>query len=279
MATGKLHFLVTGANTGIGLALCSQLLAQHGAHVFLGSRSLEKAEAALRELNLPSDIKDRCTIVQMDVSLDDSVMNAAAIVRSALGEDKLRGLVNNAGQGLQTGPDTVDSLLNVNLFGTKRVCEAFLPLMDEQVGRIVNLGSGSAGSYVQSLGQTDEARTMMKDDITMDEIIAHVNTHKDTASMGGYGLSKAALAQYTKVFARENPNILTSCVSPGFIATNMTQGFGASKTPQEGTVPLLKLLFEPVKGNGWYYGSDAVRSPYHFMRNPGEPEYDGNMPF
>ena len=28
-------------------------------------------------------------------------------------------------------------------------------------------------------------------------------------------------------------------------------------------------------GNGWYYGSDGLRSPLHYMRNPGEPPWDG----
>ena len=27
-----------------------------------------------------------------------------------------------------------------------------------------------------------------------------------------------------------------------------------------------------------FYGSDAKRSPLHFMRNPGEPPYDGAKP-
>jgi NAD(P)-dependent dehydrogenase (short-subunit alcohol dehydrogenase family) len=31
--------LVTGGNTGIGLALCRQLSVDHGCHVILGSRS------------------------------------------------------------------------------------------------------------------------------------------------------------------------------------------------------------------------------------------------
>ena len=87
------------------------------------------------------------------------------------------------------------------------------------------------------------------------------------------------MAAYTKVFAREHPTITTSCCSPGFIATNMTKGYGASKTPAEGTPAIRKCLFEPLEGNGWYYGSDGLRSPYHYMRNPGEPVYDGKMPF
>ena len=33
----------------------------------------------------------------------------------------------------------------------------------------------------------------------------------------------------------------------------------------------------PQEESGWYYGSDGVRSPLHFMRG-GEPAYDGVVP-
>lgn len=69
-----------------------------------------------------------------------------------------------------------------------------------------------------------------------------------------------------------------STVSPGFIATNIVAGFGASKPPEQGTVAIRKCLFEKLNGNGWYYGSDGLRSPYHYMRNPSEPEWDGIVP-
>lgn len=44
------RILVTGANTGIGLALTKQLIKDHGCHVYLGSRSMEKGEKAVREV-------------------------------------------------------------------------------------------------------------------------------------------------------------------------------------------------------------------------------------
>lgn len=50
----------------------------------------------------------------------------------------------------------------------------------------------------------------------------------------------------------------------------------AAKTPEEGTVAIKHCLFTAgPECSGWYFGSDAVRSPLHFMRNPGEPAYDG----
>lgn len=42
--------LVTGANTGIGLALTKQLVKDHGCHVYLGSRSVERGQRAVDEV-------------------------------------------------------------------------------------------------------------------------------------------------------------------------------------------------------------------------------------
>ena len=45
--------LVTGGNDGIGLALCTQLAVDHGCRVFMGSRSLERGEAAVAKIAVP----------------------------------------------------------------------------------------------------------------------------------------------------------------------------------------------------------------------------------
>jgi NAD(P)-dependent dehydrogenase (short-subunit alcohol dehydrogenase family) len=43
----KKAVFVTGGNSGIGLALCKQLAVEDGYRVFMGSRNLEKGQAAL----------------------------------------------------------------------------------------------------------------------------------------------------------------------------------------------------------------------------------------
>ena len=52
MSTNTLprRILVTGANTGIGLALTKQLVKDHGCHVYLGSRSVERGQRAVEEV-------------------------------------------------------------------------------------------------------------------------------------------------------------------------------------------------------------------------------------
>ena len=80
---------------------------------------------------------------------------------------------------------------------------------------------------------------------------------------------------------------MNSC-SPGFIETDLTRPFAerSGKTPAEmgmlpvekGTIAPVHLLMNDVNGNGWYYGSDGLRSPMHKYRSPGDPEYDGLFP-
>ena len=87
------------------------------------------------------------------------------------------------------------------------------------------------------------------------------------------------MTSYTMLLAKQHPALVVSCCTPGFINTKLVPDeWGATKTPDEGTVAIKHCLFQELGGSGWYFGSDAVRSPLHFMRNPGEPEYDGVFP-
>jgi len=283
MASAAQRIAVTGGNAGIGLALCEQLVLEHGCHVYLGSRSADRGQAAVDAIakQIPAGATGSVELLVVDVGQDASVAAAASAVQASLGGDKLYALVNNAGVGWSqaTGPDDV---VNTNLLGTKRMCAAFVPMI---AGRIVNVGSGSAGGYVSRVAGARQAALctppanwqaieamLQKSEDNMTGLGSEADTN------GAYGLSKALVASYTMLLANEHPAILSSCCTPGFIDTKLTAGFGASKTPAEGTVAIKHCLFNALGGNGWYFGSDAVRSPYHFMRNPGEPEYDGALP-
>ncbi len=274
--------LVTGGNQGIGFALCKQLAVEHNCHVYLTARNPERGEAAVSKIASLINDTPSCTgsveFALLDTSDESSIKNAAETVKSKLADGKLYGIVNNAGIGLNTGSS--GDILTTNLYGPKRVCDNFLDLIDPSIGRIVNIGSGSGPSYVGSCS-VEEKKILCSPDsdaVTWDWIEKH-GREKLSSGSNVYGLSKALVACFSGLFAREHPNILTSCVTPGFIDTQMTAGWGASKSPEQGTLAIKKCLFEELEGNGWYYGSDGVRSPYHFMRNPGEIKYDGVNPF
>ena len=131
--SGVRSILVTGGNSGIGLALCGQLAADHACHVFMGTRSLERGAAGIRSImdDKGPDVAARVELLNIDVSDDASVSAAAQTLR-----DKgvtLYALVNNAGVGFNSGPGNVEALLNTNFYGPKRCSEAFLELIDPQV--------------------------------------------------------------------------------------------------------------------------------------------------
>lgn len=271
------HILVTGASSGIGLALCKLLVRDHGCHVYLGARNTAKGEACLKDLlaEVPA-AAGKIELLAIDVT-DDASVSAAAASLKAKGVT-LYGLVNNAGVGLaQPGaPNGPEGILATNLYGVKRVSEAMVPLLDPSAGRIVNTSSGAASGFVK----TQEAATkalFSGDGLTVESLEAAIKTCVASGNVGwgnGYGLSKAALSAYTIVQARQHPALTIASISPGFIDTPMTQGFGARLTPEQGCVSALKCLFEPIS-SGFYYGSDGMRSPLTMTRDPGMPEYQG----
>jgi len=276
---------VTGGNAGIGAAICKLLVSDRGCKVFMGSRSVEKGQNAVKEMGLGDKAGD-ITVVQCDVSSDESVKNAAAIVKSALGDQKLFGLVNNAGTGLGHGTGEKD-LFNTNVYGPKRVYDNFISLMDPEKGRIVNMGSGAGPGFVKSLGDVAVKKQMCTAETTWADLEDLMKRWLDGERCGGkdsmffsaYGLSKAALMVLTMQMAAKYPKIMSTCVSPGYIQTNMTKAFGSGGlTPEQGTISTMRCLFDELPGNGLFFGSDGLRSPIHVSRNPGEPEYDGKAP-
>lgn len=280
------NILVTGANSGIGFALCKQLVGKpHNCHVFLGARNDDKGKAAVASI-LKENAEAKVSFVKIDVGDEKSVISAAAAVKSQLSGDSLYGIVNNAGTGLAHNVDA-NTIIDTNLYGPRRVIEAFLPCLDEKNGRIVNVGSGAGPMYVNKIaGQKKEAAVKLLtswattkeqlDKFVEDESKTYDQSSQDDRYLA-YGISKAALATYTMVLAKQfcekKLAITVSCLSPGFIATAIVQGFGAKKTPEEGTVSIHHCLFDKLEGNGLYFGSDGVRSPLTKVRNPGEPVY------
>jgi len=269
----------TGGNAGIGKALCKLLAAEKGCLVYMGSRSLEKGRAAVQEIvaEAPS-VAGKVEVVQIDVT-DDATISAAAAELKSKGV-QLFALVNNAGVGLaQPGNWNVEKILNTNLFGPKRVTEGLVDLITPG-GRIVNVSSGGASGWLRT--QSPAVKAIFSNPaLTWNELAEGMDKAVATGAaqqgMGnGYGFSKACLTALTLVQAQMYPSLTVTSLSPGFIDTAMTAGFGARLTPEQGTVSSMKCLFGDVT-SGFYYGSDGLRSPLTCTRDPGTPEYQGEQ--
>ena len=166
----------------------------------------------------------------------------------------------------------------VCITGPQRMTEAFVELIDQKEGRIINVSSGAASMWVRDQDVVTKA-LYCNPDITWEQLDESVRAnlasgHGNMGMFADYGLSKAGLTALTMVQAKLYPNLKVVSLTPGFIATDMTKGFNAKLTPEQGCVSILKCLFENVT-SGYYYGSDGLRSPLTCTRDPGMPEYEG----
>jgi NAD(P)-dependent dehydrogenase (short-subunit alcohol dehydrogenase family) len=288
--------LVTGANKGIGLAIATAILAEHDdAHVLLGSRSPERGREAVQGLTAvhPTWL-DRVEVVQLDVSSDDSVDRTARDIGDRFGRTPapLYGLVNNSG----IGRGGLKAVLDVNTLGVRRVCEAFLPLLEPSGGRIVNITSAAGPSFVSKCSAERQRffldrqvawsnlEALMKECLAL-EGDAGAFAERGLGDGDPYGLSKACANSYTMLLAREHRNLRVNACTPGFIETDMTRDYASrqGKTPSEmgmkppaaGARAAMFLLFGEPDGNGRYYGSDGQRSPLDRYRSPSDPPYVG----
>jgi NAD(P)-dependent dehydrogenase (short-subunit alcohol dehydrogenase family) len=287
--------LVTGANKGIGLAIATAILSEHDdTFVLLGARSRERGYAARQALLGPHpEWEPRMEVLELDVSSDASVTQAAAWVGSRFEAEAtpLYGLVNNAGVG--AGSRSLSDVLEVNMLGVRRVCEAFIPRLEPRGGRVVNVTSAAGPSFVSTCSPerqaffVDPSVSWPQLSAFLDECRA-IQGKEEFAARGlgdgnAYGLSKACANSYTLLLAREHPSLRINACTPGFIETDMTRGYVASsnktadelgmKPPSAGARAPMFLLFGELEGNGRYYGSDARRSPLDRYRAPGTEAY------
>jgi NAD(P)-dependent dehydrogenase (short-subunit alcohol dehydrogenase family) len=134
--------VVTGAASGIGLALSELLLSFGAKAVVLNAEKLEKERERLDALR-PGKVPG----CQTDVTKQQSV---AAMIRSAaeFGAGQIHFLFNNAGAGLTKSFDRASDAdwrfaFDVNFFGPLYGIRAVLPIMRAQGGgHIANTASG-----------------------------------------------------------------------------------------------------------------------------------------
>jgi len=139
MSVNQQAIVITGASTGIGKATALHL-DQLGYRVFAGVRKEADGQA------LVDEAFGKLTPILLDVTDYDSIAAAVRTVTDATSA-RLFGLVNNAGLSLNGPLELVPSpeikkLMDVNVIGLLSATKAFLPLLRESQGRIVNISSG-----------------------------------------------------------------------------------------------------------------------------------------
>lgn len=133
-------YLVTGASTGIGLAIVIELV-RRGENVLAGIRNEQDAK---KISELCSNLAGKVEPLLLDVTQEEHLVHLEQFLEKK--KIFLKGLVNNAGI-VAAGPleiiplEKVKELFEVNVFGLLRVTQICLPSLRSTKGRIVNMSS------------------------------------------------------------------------------------------------------------------------------------------
>lgn len=146
ISPAKKAVLVTGCDSGFGHAVALQL-DKLGFRVFAGCLQADAGGQGAKDLREKGS--DRLHVIQLDITSNDQISKAVEYVRKTLPEDEVFwGLVNNAGIALKGAAEWVPlesyrKVAEVNLFGLIAMTKAYLPLVRETRGRVVNVSSVS----------------------------------------------------------------------------------------------------------------------------------------
>jgi NAD(P)-dependent dehydrogenase (short-subunit alcohol dehydrogenase family) len=219
--------IVTGASRGLGLAL-ARALAERGWRLVIDARGAAALESAGEELGA----------VYLPGDVADETHRRELV--AAAGE-RIDVVVNNASvlgpsplpPVAELAPSDLETILRANVIGPLGLIRLALPHMREG-GRIVNVTSDAAVEPYEG--------------------------------WGGYGASKAALEQLTRILAAERPDLRVYAVDPGDMRTRMHQDAFpgediSDRLPPEESVPGLLVLIEGDLPSGRYAAREL--SPSH----------------
>lgn len=247
--------LVTGANSGLGLA-ATKALAALGATVVMACRDAARGEAAR------AGVHGRTELVRLDVSSLADVRRFVA----AWGARPLDVLVNNAGvlpETLQRTAEGLELTFATNVVGPFALTEGLLPALRAQRGRVVLVSSG--GMYPVKL----DLAALQGDVARFDGVAAYAQT-------------KRAQVILNELWAEREPAVTFAAMHPGWADTPAVQSSiprfhrvmeRLLRTPEEGADTVVWLAaarrVEGVSGRFWFDRA-AVRT--HLVPWTREPQ-------
>jgi NAD(P)-dependent dehydrogenase (short-subunit alcohol dehydrogenase family) len=227
--------LVTGASRGLGLEFTRQYLAE-GYAIIAAARN---PSAAHRLRQLERDSKGRLTLVEADVADTASVRRAAARASTSAIDVLINcaGVIGGDGQtiGSIDYPEWM-RVLDVNVLGPLRMCEAFLDRVAQSDRRLIVTITSGMGSLA------------------------------DNTSGGyvAYRTSKAAVNMAMRTAAIDLKSRGISCVvlNPGWVRTDMG-GPNATLTPEQSVTAMRRVISDlGPRDSGRFYNYDGREYPW-----------------
>jgi NAD(P)-dependent dehydrogenase (short-subunit alcohol dehydrogenase family) len=257
--------IVTGANSGLGLATAGRLAA-HGAHVVLACRDIDKGAGALARIEADTPAA-AVELEQLDLASLASVQAFAARFSRTHGADGPDLLINNAGVMAPPRRETEDGFelqLGTNHLGHFALTARLLAGMQGRAdARVVTLSSSA-----HKFGR-----------IHFDDLQSERRYMRWTA----YGQSKLANLMFALELDRRlraaGSTVKSLAAHPGYAATNLqtaapplldrlvmrATNLLVAQSAEMGALPTIYAATSPDAQSGCYYGPDG---PGEFRGRP-----------
>ena len=191
--------LITGASSGIGLAIARQLAAR-GAALVVTARRLDRLQALADQLRAAHNVT--VDVIDADLSADGAAIDVWQ--RATHGGAAVDILVNNAGFGyfrpfVEATWQRDAELLQLNIVALAHLCRLFVDARGENVHRGYIMNIASTGAF------------------------------QPVPNMASYAASKAYVRNFSEALAIELAprNITVTCVCPGGTLTEFHDAAGA----------------------------------------------------
>lgn len=253
--TGKTYIL-TGANSGVGLETTRQLIKQ-GAHVVMGCRRVDAAAEVATEFD---DLSGSCEIIRIDLVGLQSVREFASEFLSR--HSRLDGLVCNAGMANMTGElsrtkDGLELTTGISYFGHFLLTELLLGILTQSApSRIILLSS------VVHAGSPNNRPMVHLDDLKYES--------RSPSNMQIYAEAKVANVLYAKELAErlEGTGVATASVHPGWARSNF--GFGGGPAIRAAMVLMKPIL--PFVSNS---NEESAQTTLYCLLSDDIPNHNG----
>lgn len=214
-------YVVTGANTGIGLECAKHLVQMGVAHVVLAVRSVERGEAALQTIETSTGRRGVCEVWPLDLASFDSVEAFAKRLDTL---PRLDALLQNAGvaAGKHQMMEGAEMCITVNAISPFLLAARALPKLQETARRHK---TQTRLTFVTSGAILDENLYTKLSSVQGGDMIEALSDPKDFMFMEQYPLSKLmglyTMRQLAALYPVADTNVTINAANPGLCYTEL----------------------------------------------------------